>query len=529
MERADRHRDRRDDKPGDDGVGAEAVERGSRRRSPSPFLRIRDLIKRFGTFTALKDVSLDVEQGRVRLLPRAFRLRQDHAAARDRRPRSAGRGHDRDRRPRRLAAAAGRARLRHRVPVLRAVSQPDRRGECRLRPGQPPHRRAPRSTRASPSCCTLVGLPEQGSKYPVQLSGGQQQRVALARALATSPGLLLLDEPLSALDARVRVRLRDEIKALQRRLGVTTIMVTHDQEEALAMADRIVVMNQGVIEQVGTPSEIYRKPGDRLRRRLRRHHDVPRCRGRRPGPAARRRDRARLQRASARFAHGAPVRIGLRPEEVRVRNIDAATPNQIATQRRAARFPRLVLPRAARARGRAGRRDPRRLLRQPDARSRASPRARRSPSRCRRNRCACSPKRSAVSVTTAIAAAGVAASAASRARTGCMRARHRAAGRLAAAHHRAAALGAAVEELPGRRTATSSGSPTTSATSRRRALFGSICNSVWVAVRHHRDRDPARLRLRLCADPQPHARSRACSMRSRCCRCSRPRCSRRSR
>ena len=106
----------------------------------------------------------------------------------------------------------------------------------------------------------LVGLPEQGIKYPAQLSGGQQQRVALARALATSPGLLLLDEPLSALDARVRVRLRDEIKSLQRRLGVTTIMVTHDQEEAMSMADRIVVMNQGVIEQVGTPPEIYAHP-----------------------------------------------------------------------------------------------------------------------------------------------------------------------------------------------------------------------------------------------------------------------------
>jgi iron(III) transport system ATP-binding protein len=106
----------------------------------------------------------------------------------------------------------------------------------------------------------MVGLPEQGRKYPVQLSGGQQQRVALARALATSPSLLLLDEPLSALDARVRVRLREEIKHLQRKLGVTTIMVTHDQEEALSMADRIVVMNQGVIEQVGTPSEIYSRP-----------------------------------------------------------------------------------------------------------------------------------------------------------------------------------------------------------------------------------------------------------------------------
>jgi iron(III) transport system ATP-binding protein len=106
----------------------------------------------------------------------------------------------------------------------------------------------------------LVGLPESGSKYPGQLSGGQQQRIALARALATSPGLLLLDEPLSALDAIERVRLRGEIRALQQRLGVTTILVTHDQEEALSMADRIVVMNQGRIEQVGTPREIYETP-----------------------------------------------------------------------------------------------------------------------------------------------------------------------------------------------------------------------------------------------------------------------------
>ena len=106
----------------------------------------------------------------------------------------------------------------------------------------------------------LVGLPGSGAKYPAQMSGGQQQRIALARALATAPGLLLLDEPLSALDATVRVHLRNEIRALQRRLGVTTIMVTHDQEEALSVADRIVVMNHGVIEQVGTPMQIYREP-----------------------------------------------------------------------------------------------------------------------------------------------------------------------------------------------------------------------------------------------------------------------------
>ncbi|MGB3146332.1 MAG: putative 2-aminoethylphosphonate ABC transporter ATP-binding protein [Paracoccaceae bacterium] len=106
----------------------------------------------------------------------------------------------------------------------------------------------------------LVGLPEQADKYPAQLSGGQQQRIALARAIAIRPGLLLLDEPLSALDAKVRVHLRHEIKELQRKLGVTTIMVTHDQEEALSMADRIVVMNQGAVEQVGTPAEVYRQP-----------------------------------------------------------------------------------------------------------------------------------------------------------------------------------------------------------------------------------------------------------------------------
>jgi iron(III) transport system ATP-binding protein len=105
----------------------------------------------------------------------------------------------------------------------------------------------------------LVGLPEAGPKYPSQCSGGQQQRIALARALAASPGLLLLDEPLSALDAKVRERLRGELRGLQRQLGVTTIMVTHDQEEALSLADRVVVMNQGAIDQVGTPLEVYER------------------------------------------------------------------------------------------------------------------------------------------------------------------------------------------------------------------------------------------------------------------------------
>ena len=105
-----------------------------------------------------------------------------------------------------------------------------------------------------------VGLEGLDQKYAAQMSGGQQQRVALARALAQSPGLLLLDEPLSALDAKVRVKLRTEISQLQKRLGITTVMVTHDQSEALAMADRVVVMDKGYIAQVGTPHVVYQQP-----------------------------------------------------------------------------------------------------------------------------------------------------------------------------------------------------------------------------------------------------------------------------
>ncbi|WP_274627767.1 ABC transporter ATP-binding protein [Arvimicrobium flavum] len=110
----------------------------------------------------------------------------------------------------------------------------------------------------------LIKLPQFGDRYPYQLSGGQQQRVALARALAPKPKVLLLDEPLSALDAKVRVSLRDEIRAIQRELGITTIFVTHDQEEALSISDRIVVMYGGKAEQVGAPFEIYNRPSTKF-------------------------------------------------------------------------------------------------------------------------------------------------------------------------------------------------------------------------------------------------------------------------
>jgi putative spermidine/putrescine transport system ATP-binding protein len=107
---------------------------------------------------------------------------------------------------------------------------------------------------------SIINLENRGDSYPYQLSGGQQQRVALARALAIRPLVLLLDEPLSALDAKIRVSLRAEIRSIQQRLGITTIYVTHDQEEALSLSDRIVVMNVGVIEQVGNPFQIYNFP-----------------------------------------------------------------------------------------------------------------------------------------------------------------------------------------------------------------------------------------------------------------------------
>ncbi|SOC04650.1 putative spermidine/putrescine transport system ATP-binding protein [Rhodobacter sp. JA431] len=111
---------------------------------------------------------------------------------------------------------------------------------------------------------SLIGLSDLGNRYPFQLSGGQQQRVALARALAPKPSVLLLDEPLSALDAKVRVSLRNEIRQIQRELGITTIFVTHDQEEALSMSDRVVVMHEGIADQVGTPFDIYNRPATRF-------------------------------------------------------------------------------------------------------------------------------------------------------------------------------------------------------------------------------------------------------------------------
>ncbi len=174
---------------------------------------------------------------------------------------------------------------------------------------------------------TLVGLSDAGSKYPSQMSGGQQQRVALARALATSPSLLLLDEPLSALDAKVRERLRGEIRQLQRRLRVTTIMVTHDQEEALSMADRVVVMNQGNIEQVGSPSDVYERPATPFVADFLGKANV--LKGVALGAGRYRVGSAELALTADEHPVGRNVRIYVRPEDRHVEGDIASLPNRL--------------------------------------------------------------------------------------------------------------------------------------------------------------------------------------------------------
>ncbi len=175
---------------------------------------------------------------------------------------------------------------------------------------------------------TLVGLPGETKKYPSQISGGQQQRVALARALAISPGLLLLDEPLSALDARVRVYLRQEIRALQHRLGVTTIMVTHDQEEALTMADRIAVMNAGQVEQFDSPGSVYAVPSTPFVADFVGTTNFLRAKLLVPGKIV----SGGVEIAAATPGHlnpGADLRVCVRPEDVMVRGVADTTPNRV--------------------------------------------------------------------------------------------------------------------------------------------------------------------------------------------------------
>ena len=230
-------------------------------RTPAdqPYLEIRNLWKAFGDFVALRDVDLDIRAGEFVcfLGPSGCGKTTLLRAIAGLDPQSRGTIRQAGRDISTLPASKRDYGIVFQSYALFPNLTVERNIAFGLENTRRP--RAEIRTRVA-ELLALVGLPEQGPKYPAQLSGGQQQRIALARAIAINPGLLLLDEPLSALDAKVRVHLRHEIKELQRKLGVTTIMVTHDQEEALSMADRIVVMNHGVIEQVGTPTQVYRHP-----------------------------------------------------------------------------------------------------------------------------------------------------------------------------------------------------------------------------------------------------------------------------
>ncbi|MDP3082765.1 MAG: putative 2-aminoethylphosphonate ABC transporter ATP-binding protein [Rubrivivax sp.] len=224
-----------------------------------PFLRLEGIAKHFGSFTALQGVDLDITQGefvcflgpsgcgKTTLLRIIAGLEAQSAGT------LAMAGRDISRLP--------PAQRDYGIVFQSYALFPNLNVADNVAYGLVNRRLARQAIRERVAeLLELVGLPGSQHKFPAQLSGGQQQRIALARALATAPSLLLLDEPLSALDAIVRVHLRQELRSLQRQLGVTTIMVTHDQEEALSVADLIVVMNEGAIVQVGTPMAVYRDP-----------------------------------------------------------------------------------------------------------------------------------------------------------------------------------------------------------------------------------------------------------------------------
>ncbi len=296
----------------------------------APYLRIERLTKRFGSFQALKDISLDIFPGEFVcfLGPSGCGKTTLLRAIAGLDVQTSGRIFQADREISNLPASGRDFGIVFQsyalFPNLTVAANV---GYGLASRGLP---RVEIATRVD-ELLRLVGLPDSGRKYPAQLSGGQQQRVAVARALALSPGLLLLDEPLSALDARVRAYLRIEIRRLHLRLGVTTIMVTHDQEEALTMADRIVVMNEGVIEQVGTPTEVYRKPASAfVADFVGTTNFLP---GVVLGPGRVRFGTIDLAcELDIRPGPGHDVTLAIRPEDVVVRNIDATTANSLTVR-----------------------------------------------------------------------------------------------------------------------------------------------------------------------------------------------------
>ncbi len=228
---------------------------------PEPFLRVERLGRDFGRFTAMDDVRLDVAEGEFLCLlgpsgcGKTTLLRSIAGLDTPTRGKIFQAGREITRLP---PAQRDFGIVFQSYALFPNMSVAANVGYGLRGPAWPRERAAQRVA----ELLELVGLTPQAERYPAQISGGQQQRDALARALANEPGLLLLDEPLSALDAIVRLHLRQELRAVQRRLGVTTIMVTHDQEEALSLADRVAVMDRGRVMQVGTPQEVYATPAN---------------------------------------------------------------------------------------------------------------------------------------------------------------------------------------------------------------------------------------------------------------------------
>jgi iron(III) transport system ATP-binding protein len=223
-----------------------------------PFLRLEQIVKRFGAFPALRGIDLHVDEGEFICFlgpsgcgkSTLLRIIAGLEAQTSGRLLESGRD----------ISNAPAAERRFGILFQSYALFPNLNVYENVVYGLRGRKNRPERERRAAELLQLVDLTGTEKKFPAQLSGGEQQRVALARAIAPSPRLLLLDEPLSALDAKVRVHLRRQIRELQRRLAVTTIMVTHDQEEALTMADRVVVMNRGTVEQVGAPTDIYYSP-----------------------------------------------------------------------------------------------------------------------------------------------------------------------------------------------------------------------------------------------------------------------------
>ena len=250
---------------------------GAGETRPAPDIRLRGVRKTYGEVVAVAGIDLEVAARRVLHHARALGLGQDDDAADDRRLRASRRGHGR----------AGGRDVGDLPPYDREVNTvfQDYALFPHMSVGENVEygmrvRKVAKDERARrrDEALEMVRLGGYADRKPSELSGGQRQRVALARSIVNRPRVLLLDEPLGALDLKLREQMQVELKEIQGEVGITFVYVTHDQEEALTMSDRIAVFNEGRVEQVGTPAEIYETPRQRLRRRLRRRLQRARAR-----------------------------------------------------------------------------------------------------------------------------------------------------------------------------------------------------------------------------------------------------------